>query len=447
MGLGTFTSVGVGIVASFVMEGRDHSLLSLSELYSHLKLPIFGIVPHFSSNALSSQALARQDGTEVQEFATITDAYAQIFRRFEIASLNRIPQVLAFTSAGPNEGKSLTTANLAYAFAKKGKKVVLIEADLFHPSQSQYWRMTQSTGLCDCIAGDIQLGKALQRLHPNLDLLQGGDSLKNKDILLNSPGMTLLIKKLRSRYDHILVDTPALSDSVHGYLIANCADATLLVVSPRQINKTQIFTLKETVDRTDYRLWGMIINDAAQNPRSARTQKLIQESQWDATIRLQKQVMGNTLEISTLSAINKQADKAGYSDDIHERLAPLDPTAQDKRDKQEAYLYNLPLDEFHKLLDALWESWNHDIELLLEQEEEVVQQSRRVRELQAKVEHGNPYLRLSIELQLKEEKEKLNLLAETYIGQRLNLIGDREDLQFYFEILFDRTDAEYIPMA
>lgn len=448
LGLGTLASLGTGIIASVLIEGRDSTLLSLTDLYAQLKLPIFGIVPHFSGKALSVQNLARQDGTEFQEFASITDVYTQILRRFEIASLNRIPQVLAFTSTGPNEGKSLTVSNLAYSLSKTGKKILLIEADLFQPSQYQYWNTIQSVGLCDCIAGKVQLGKALQRLHPNLDLLQGGDTQKNKDILLNSPGITLLIKEFRSRYDHILLDTPALSDSVHGYLMANCADVTLLVTRPSRINKARIFNLKETIDRTDYRLWGMIINDAAQNPRAAKTRKLIKDSQWDATIRLQKQMMASTLEISTLSALNKQVDEASYSDEIeHERLNLLDLSEQSRRDKQEAYLYNLPLDELHKLVDALWESWSHNIEILLEQEEEVVQQSRLVRELQGKIKRGNPYLRLSSELQLKEEEEKLNLLADTYIGPRPTLIEDRDELQYYLEVLFARTDAEHIPIV
>lgn len=448
IGLGAFASMGAGVLASLFSEDRKKTLRSLNDLYANLKLPIFGVVPHFSGKSLSIQALARHDGTEFQEFKNLSESYTQIIRRFEVASLKRIPQVMVFTSANVNEGKSLTVANLSYILAKQGKKILLLEADLFRPNQNQYWGKNQSVGLCECIAGEVQLGKALQRLHPNLDLLQCGRTHKNKNVLLNSPGVTLLIRELRSRYNHILIDAPALSDSVHGYLMANCADVTLFVLRPKNLNYTHIFNLKETLERTDQRLWGMIVNDSTQNSKSPRIRKLIQESQWDANIRLQKQLLGHPLEISTLSAINK-VEVAASDSFLVEAGTPhqTETESESRRAKQEAYLYQLPIEELQSLVNALWESWSNDIEVLLEQEEEVVQQSRLVRELQEQVDRGNPYLKLSIELQLKEEKEKLNLLADTYIGQRPNLIADREDLQFYLEILFARTDAECVPMT
>jgi hypothetical protein len=231
--------------------------------------------------------------------------------------------------------------------------------------------------------------------------------------------------------------------------MANCADVTLFVLRTKKLNYSHIFNVKETLERTDQRLWGMIINDSTQNSKSPRIRKLIQESQWDANIRLQKQLLGRSLEISTLSAINKVEVAATSNSFLIEAGTPnpIETEAESRRAKQEAYLYQLPIEELQTLVNALWESWSNDIEVLLEQEEEVVQQSRRVRELQEQADRGNPYLKLSIELQLKEEKEKLNLLADTYIGQRPNLIADRADLQFYLEILFARTDAECVPMT
>lgn len=43
-------------------------------------------------------------------------------------------KVLMITSAAENEGKSTVAANLAISLAQKGKRVVLVDADLHKPS-------------------------------------------------------------------------------------------------------------------------------------------------------------------------------------------------------------------------------------------------------------------------------------------------------------------------
>ena len=53
-------------------------------------------------------------------------------------------------------------------------------------------------------------------------------------------------------------------------------------------------------------------------------------------------------------------------------------------------------------------------------------------------------MKLSCELNFKDEQEKLEVLAETYVGQRTALIEEKEDLRFYLSILYARTDAENI---
>lgn len=445
LGGGLIASLGAGALVAYIRDKTDHSLASLSEIYEKMQLPIFGIIPHFSGNSLSIQALARHKNSEGQRFAKTIDSYNQVINHLALASLNRIPQVLAFTSITSKEGTSLTVANLAYLLAKQGKKVLLLDANLFQPGQSKYWQVTETAGICECIAGEIQLGKALQRLHHNLDLLRAGHTDKNKHALLNSPGISLLMQEFRTRYDQILVDTSALADSVHGYLLANSADATILILRPGHVHQKHMMHLQEAFDRSGHKFWGMLINDYTSFPRAAKTSKLVAKSQWDATIRLHKQQYKpiDDLEVSTLSAINSHNHALEHEGKPYNKLN-LAP--HQRREKQEHHLYTMPLDELHKLVGALWEDWEHDVELLLEQEEEVVQQSRNVRDLHAKVERGNPYLKLSSKLELEEEQEKLNLLMEAYVGQRPALIDAKEDLKFYLEILLARTEAEHIPI-
>jgi len=53
------------------------------------------------------------------------------------------------TSAGPAEGKSVTSANLAVTFARTGKRTIVVDADLLHPSLHVLLGMPNQTGLFD----------------------------------------------------------------------------------------------------------------------------------------------------------------------------------------------------------------------------------------------------------------------------------------------------------
>ena len=53
----------------------------------------------------------------------------------EFAAVSREISSLTITSAGPGEGKSPVTANLAAAMAQRGFTVAVLDADLRRPSQ------------------------------------------------------------------------------------------------------------------------------------------------------------------------------------------------------------------------------------------------------------------------------------------------------------------------
>ncbi|MEM9137704.1 MAG: GNVR domain-containing protein, partial [Cyanobacteria bacterium P01_F01_bin.42] len=135
--LGLCSSVGLGTLTCLLRERQDSSLLSLSDIYAQAQLPILGLIPKFSDQELLTQTLARQQTSELQESSPVMESYRQSIEHLSRGSLERIPQVLAFMSVSVDEGKSLTVANLAYIFAKSGKKVLLLEADLYEPQQPQ----------------------------------------------------------------------------------------------------------------------------------------------------------------------------------------------------------------------------------------------------------------------------------------------------------------------
>ena len=79
------------------------------------------------------------------------------------------------TSAEPNSGKSVTSANLALSFAQNGTRVLLIDCDMRNPSQQKIFEKENNTGLSDVLAGMTSFADAVKHdVKENLDLLTAG---------------------------------------------------------------------------------------------------------------------------------------------------------------------------------------------------------------------------------------------------------------------------------
>ncbi len=64
----------------------------------------------------------------------MSEAYRSLCTALQFSTESGLPRTLFVTSAGPSEGKSLTSLAIARHFATIGLKVLLIDADLRNPS-------------------------------------------------------------------------------------------------------------------------------------------------------------------------------------------------------------------------------------------------------------------------------------------------------------------------
>jgi protein-tyrosine kinase len=122
---------------------------------------------------------------------------------------------LMVTSALPNEGKTLTTINLAIAISQKvGQTVLLVDGDLRNPSIHRYLDLPSGPGLVDYLISGYPIAESL--VHPeglvNLVVLPAGKPTSDATELLGSPAMVDLVKELKHFYPdrYVLFDLPPL---------------------------------------------------------------------------------------------------------------------------------------------------------------------------------------------------------------------------------------------
>jgi capsular exopolysaccharide synthesis family protein len=165
-------------------------------------------------------------------------------------------RIVAVTSATRREGRSTTAANLALAAAQEGRAVVLVEADLRHPSLARIFGLAPRAGLSEVLDGTAELSQAVARVG-GLSVLTAGE-VRDASAAVRHPRAPAVMEQLRAAYDLVVLDAPPALAFSEGDRFAGAADAAILVVragaTARQVVRLALESLGE-------RAAGIVLND------------------------------------------------------------------------------------------------------------------------------------------------------------------------------------------
>ncbi len=170
---------------------------------------------------------------------------------------------VAITSPGCQEGKTSIAINLAISLAMEvDYTVLLVDADLRHPSIQNYFGLDTEKGLSEYLTDNEPLDKLL--IHPagfpRFILLPGGKSLINSSEMLNSPKMVRLVEELKTRYPSriVIFDLPPLLTAADALVFSPYVDTALLVIEE---GKTESEDVKRAVGLMQgYQFLGTVLN-------------------------------------------------------------------------------------------------------------------------------------------------------------------------------------------
>ena len=115
-------------------------------------------------------------------------------------------QAVLVVAAGPDADKAKVVANLAVAFAKVGKQVIVADCDLDHPAQHTLFGLENAAGVTTALA---TAGGALPLQETEvtgLRVLTSGPAVAVPADTLASPAMADLVDRLRGQADVVLMD-------------------------------------------------------------------------------------------------------------------------------------------------------------------------------------------------------------------------------------------------
>ena len=220
---------GLGVAAALITEAVFAGFTTGDDLQRKLNIAYLAGIPTVKS--ILPRARSAVDAIVEER----TSGFAETFRglRTEIArSGPRRPQVVVITSALPKEGKTNTALCLARTCAISGDKTVLIDCDTRRRGVNRMLRNAgKIPGFEDVMRGTATLDEALIEDRPSgcWILSTAAPSHDLTEVLLGEK-MRTLISELRGRFDQIILDTPPILALDDASVLADLADAVVMVV-------------------------------------------------------------------------------------------------------------------------------------------------------------------------------------------------------------------------
>lgn len=171
-------------------------------------------------------------------------------------------KVFTITSVKPGEGKSTTSTNIAWAFARAGYKTLLIDGDIRNSVMSGVFKARDKiTGLTEFLSGTTDLSQGLCDTNvENLFVIQAGSVSPNPTALLQSKNFSTMLETLRKYFDYIIVDTAPVGVVIDAAIVTQKCDASILVTAAGETNRREIQKAKEQLEQTGKPFLGVVLN-------------------------------------------------------------------------------------------------------------------------------------------------------------------------------------------
>lgn len=258
MALSLVIGSGIGVVVAYITDALSLGVTTAGDVETDLRENYLASIPLLASvHAEKPHALsAIRDNPR--------SAFTESFRVLSTAidqSMNEQAQVIAITSALPNEGKTVMSCCLAHVLAEGGERTVLIDCDVRRRGISRLLDVgPDQPGLIEILDGTVPLDIDHLAHDRMLCVIPLGANSTDSERLVTGPQLAELIEELRKQFDRIILDLPPVLPIAATRTLATRADAVVLVAKWRETSSFAIRTARNRLPKDLINVVGVALN-------------------------------------------------------------------------------------------------------------------------------------------------------------------------------------------
>ena len=247
--LGLFFGLVVGLILAWLRDQLDRRVQSVGELERLSGVPTLAVVPIVRGQKAAAVLENAFDGARV----AVT-----------LASPSREAHELTVTATRDGEGTSLTVAELGRAFARAGRRTVVVDADPATAglTDSLAGRRAPDVGLPEVLQGAASVEEGLVEVDADLWVLGAGSGQLLPTAQLDGRSLDGLLDDLRARFDVIVVDTPPTTRSPVASVLAVRTGGLVLVARLGTVQRSDVSSAVRAFQAASIPTIGLVVHSA-----------------------------------------------------------------------------------------------------------------------------------------------------------------------------------------
>lgn len=285
--LAAFLGLALGVGLAFLRERLQDRFKGREDVERQLAAPVLATIPRFATKPKDHKGklIVRKDPQSLA-----SESYRSLRTNLEFIASTTGRKSFLITSPSAGEGKSVTAANLAYAFAQSGRRTILVSGDLRRPTVEKIFGVQVKEGLSNFLAGQTD---DLERIivNPgitNLRVLPTGNLPPNPAEMMTSPRLAELIEDLEGGCDILLIDSAPTLPVADAAIISAHVGGAVLVINAEGTRRVAAGAARSELSKVGGRLVGAVLN--AYDPTTS-TYSYYQTYNYDSSV--ESPVKGN----------------------------------------------------------------------------------------------------------------------------------------------------------
>jgi len=240
LALAAMLGMAAGIVLALVVGTLEGRVVTARDVEVDAGIRIIAVIPHAATRARQEIATASLS----RRFSEVVEAFAGLRMVLDSQGSREQAKVVLVASSLPEEGKTVTSCNLAVTCARGGQRVLLIDSDLRRPRIADIFSIPAGRrNLSEYLEGaDVDLTDLVYTDGcPNLGIVAAGSLRKALPAdVAGGARMSELIAWARAEFDRVILDAPPLGLVGDALALAGFSDCVLLAARPAVSRKRAI---------------------------------------------------------------------------------------------------------------------------------------------------------------------------------------------------------------